>query len=324
MTISTRPVVTIMFAFPLLFGGLAGALAARATPRASADCIPYRTNNLPAHTHCLLMPWQVAEAGVGAQSIYLALAPGCFSGYPRTQVRQDRGAIRIRVIGWRPAINHGRLDLTCGSSASVRLQSPIHGRRIEGQSWPSRLRFGSLSRGLAPRPLGLPRLLGLSPAQALRVLWLYGFHGRVSGSGPEVVSQLPGWGLVGTDRSRPHPFSGTAELTAGRRISFPRAPLVRPGAQVGSLTGAVRFVGGPYVPGQRPAVAGEVVVDGAQGRLLARFHVDRGHRFHLRLAQGRYLLLDDAEGWIFCGPTAVRIRAQHTTRVTVPVGCGIP
>jgi hypothetical protein len=67
--------------------------------------------------------------------------------------------------------------------------------------------------------------------------------------------------------------------------------------------------------------ASPVVLFDARGRLLARFRVPVGHSFRLRLSPGRYLLLADNEDWVSCGPVSARVRASHTTRVTVPGGC---
>lgn len=297
--------------------------AIRSAARPASGCIPYATRHVPAHTRCMIMPWQVAEAGPGARSLYIVLALGCFREYPTTGVHQTRLAIRIEAFGWRPALHHGRLDTTCGGGATlVRLRSQIKGRRIEGASWPSPLRFGSFTRQLVVRPLGLPRLLGLSPAAAIHSLWLYGFHWRVTGSGREVVGQVPGWGLVGRNREHPHPYSGVTKLVTGTRIRIPTKPFVPPGSSTGIISGAVRVEGGPP-PGPHPRpIAGVVAVFNGRGRLLARFAATAGHDFRLRVAPGRYLLLADSEGWTFCGPTRATVRAHRQTRVTVGTGCG--
>lgn len=138
-----------------------------------------------------------------------------------------------------------------------------------------------------------------------------------------MVAQLPGWGLVGTDRTRPDPYSGVTELVAGSRIDIPAKPVLPRGARTGILTGAIRFEGGP-AGGSRAPVAGVVSLFDDGGRLLARFVVRSGHHFKLRVASGRYLLLADSEGWIFCGPARVRVPTARTAQVTVPTGCGVP
>jgi hypothetical protein len=89
----------------------------------------------------MVMRWQLAEAGPGARSIYIVLAPGCFAGYPTTRVVQAASAIKIRAFGWRPAIHHGHLDTTCGSGVQVQLGSSIDGRQVEER--PGRLDWTS-------------------------------------------------------------------------------------------------------------------------------------------------------------------------------------
>lgn len=295
----------------------AGASAGRGS---TANCIPYAVKDIPAGARCMIMPWQVAEAGPGTRSVYISLATGCFSGAATEQVVQTRTTIRIQAFAWRPAIHHGRLDLTCASSATVTLHEPIGGRQIIGESWPTPLRFGSLAHEVVVRPLGLPRLLGLSPRQAVRVLWLSGFHAQLTGKGREIVTQIPGWGLVGTDRTRPEPYTGVTKLIAGSRIEIPARPRISAGTPTGRLIGAIRFEGGPALI-HRPPIAGTVALFNATGRLIARFHVRAGKPFHIQVIPGRYLLLADSEGWIFCGPTRARVRTHHTTRVTVGTGC---
>jgi hypothetical protein len=211
--------------------------------------------------------------------------------------------------------------MTCGSGARlVKLGRPIAGRRIEGQSWPSPLRFGSLRHELVIMPSGLPRLLGLAPGQAQRTLRYEGFHARLRGQGREIVSQLPGWGLTGRN-GQPHPYSGVTDLVAGRTIVYPTKPVLRAGQRSGTVVGAIRFEGGPFVR-HRPAIAGTVVVFDARGGLVARFRVGGAHDFRLRLAPGRYYLLDDIEGP--CGDTPALVRIAQQVQVTLGVGCDVP
>ncbi len=132
----------------------------------------------------MVMPWVLAEAGPGARSVYITLARGCFGGYPTTRVVATRTSIAIRAFGWHPAIHHGRLDMTCGGGTTqVKLRFPIDGRGIEGASARRRLRYDPAFP--LPSPYGLPRLLGLSAAEAIHALSLYGFRAQLSGSGRE-------------------------------------------------------------------------------------------------------------------------------------------
>jgi hypothetical protein len=264
------------------------------------------------------LPWQLLEVGPGARWAMITIAPSCVASphgkdlaAPTTVVRQTRSAIRIRAFARDPKYGHFG-EKNCGGhwALAVRLPSAIDGRKIEGQSWPSRLRYGSFRRNV----LGLPRLLGLSPAQALRVLWLEGFHARLAGRGRQVVAQIPGWGLTdrGTGNDRPDPYTGVAKLRAGQRIAIPTTPTLRPGASSGLLIGTL---------GSPTPSAGPVAVFDASGRLLARFRTPARRPFRLRLAPGRYLLLADNETQISCWPAAARVRADHTTKVSVPSGC---
>lgn len=297
--------------------------AARRVRLSSESCVPYRTTNVPPRTRCMVMPWQVEEMGPEARSVYIVLAPGCFRGRPTIHAVEGRGEIKIVAFGWRPAVHNGRLDLSCGSSATVDLRSPLDGREITHPSWPHRLRFGSLTHATVVHPLGLPRLLGLSPNQAERTLWLWGFRSRLTHRGPEVVSQVPGWGLIGAHSTRPSPYSGVTQLAAGPRFAFPHRPPTTAGNSTGLLVGAIRFVGGPPYTHPRPPTAGVIVLFGARGRLLARFHVPGASQFRLKVNPGTYLLVDDSEGWISCGPGKVRVRRHHASRVTVPIGCDV-
>jgi hypothetical protein len=257
----------------------------------------------------MYLPWLLEEAGPAARSAAITIAPSCVAGPngdlvpPTAVVNQTRSAVRIRVFVRHP--ERSRLGQAhCGGhwELAVRLPAPIDGRRIEGQSWPSQPHFGSL-RG---RLRGLPRLLGLAPGQALRVLRLEGFHARLTGAGREVVSQFPGWGLVNQRTGRPDPYDGVAMLRAGHRVAIPTRPALRPGTRSGVL----------LATGASP-----VVLFDARGRLLARFRVSSGQSVRLRLAPGRYLLIADDEAWISCGSASARVRVGQVTRVTVPGGC---
>lgn len=253
-----------------------------------------------------------------ARSVYIVLGPGCL-GFPYTTVHvvQTKTAITLKVFGWLQ--QKGSLG-TCssGGGSGARLRAPIDGREIKGESWPTRLRFGSLAD---ERPVGLPRLLGLSPRQAVRTLWFYGFRSKLFGKGGEVVAQLPGWGMAGKGTNQPDPYSGVTKLRAGSRIEIPIKPRVRPGAPTGLLIGAIR--GESYGSGPAP-ISGTVALFGASGRLLARFYVRPGHRFRIHLAAGHYQLLADSEGWIFCGATRALVHAHQITHVAVLSGCGGP
>ena len=324
-----RLVLTLM-ALAALAAGSWGVLSAVALSRTgtAGGCISYRTSAIPRGALCMKMPWQLVGAGPYARGVMITV-PGqvCATGpsggalAPSAMVHRTRSAFHIEVVARRAA--HGRFQTNCDVrfGLTVNFQVPIQGRAIGGESWPSSLHYG-VFRGYV---LGLPRLLGLSPGQARRVLWLEGFHSRLSGRGREIVAQVPGWGLVGQDRSKPDPYSGIAMLRAGERIRIPTRPATKPGSATGTITGAIRFEGGPSPTQQSPSkggLSGVVDLFNAQGRLLARFRVRAKHAFHLRLTPGHYLLKEDSE--TFCSPTPALVHAGANTGIIVGVGCGIP
>jgi hypothetical protein len=103
-----------------------------------------------------------------------------------------------------------------------------------------------------------------------------------------------------------------------------------PAARRGLLRGTIQPGGGPPpVRGQpRKGLAGEVSVFSPGGRLIARQRVRAGHRFHFKLAPGRYLLnagrhlrYSAAKG---CRPVTARVQINHTTTANVYTGCSTP
>ncbi len=309
-----------------LLAGSWGAITAHAGSAAPDGCVAYTTRRVPPDTQCLNMPWELQEAGPGATGAQITvLGKVCATGpsggeiAPNAVVHQTASAIQIQAVERRPP--NGGWQQDCGGYWGLTVQfqrGSIDGRPIEGENWPSKLRYGSL-RGFVP---GLPRLLGLSPAQAQRVLWLEGFHARLKGHGRQVVSQLPGWHLARGGRPKPDP--GVAQLGLGGRIVFPAKPAIPAGARTGTLIGAIRFDGGPPSPPghARPPASGVVVLFDQRGKLLARFGVKEGHHFRLRLVPGRYLLIDDLDS--SCGDVSPHVQANQVAHVTLPVGCDIP
>jgi hypothetical protein len=151
--------------------------------------------------------------------------------------------------------------------------------------------------------LGVPRLLGLAPADARRILWLQGLRTHVVGHGRQVAAQLPGWGLTAPDGVRPDPYSGSVTLITGQAIKRPTPPALTAGEPAGILEGALVFSGGPYVPGERSLIGGIINVFTADGQLLAQPHTRAGEYFQLNLAPGAYLLNDEQETWVSCRAT---------------------
>jgi hypothetical protein len=265
------------------------------------------------------LPWHLLGVGPRARSLYITTAGECFGNKagdattPQVRIRETDSKIDIRAFARGiPAIHHGRLDTTCSQSQVVALSAPIRGRPITGQSWPTHLGFGAMRNQAGTV---LPRLLGLAPPQAARLLWVDGIHARIDGHGQQVVAQIPGWDLIDPPRSAPlgvspgHP----AALIAGDRVSIPTSPPLTPGAPTGRLIGKLS---GLYTHNPQP-----IVVFDRRGRLLARMSVPGQGPFGLKLNPGRYFLLKDNEAWTRCGPARVHIRPGQVARATVAYAC---
>ena len=210
----------------------------------------------------------------------------------------------------RPSFDGDHLQTGCSWEEVIRLSAPVNGRAVGRQSWPTPVRRGMLRDDVE----GLPRLLGLAPVQALRVLWIQGLTGRVSGHGHQVVNQLPGWGLASPrGGDTPAPFNGTAVLTAGNRIEIPVTPVFKSRAATGRLVVTL-----PNGSGSHPE---PVVLYGAQGRLLARLQVRADRGLGLRLPPGRYLLVFDGGTAVDCGPARVQVKARQLAHAAVRFGC---
>ncbi len=310
-------ILLIAFASVLL-----GAVAADAVLRAGSGSAPtgslcpaYEPGHVPSGASCVSVPWLALEAGPDARSILVTLMPGCFPDSPRAVARETPSTISIQVTAAPPPPG----PAACIDEPVVSLRAPIEGRRIEPAAWPRGLRHGSM----AGYVLGVPRLLGLAPADARRILWLQGLRAHLVGHGRQVAAQLPGWGLTAPDGVRPDPYSGSVALITGRTIERPSPPALTAGEPAGVLKGALVFSGGPYVPGERPLISGIINVFNADGELIAQPHTRAGRYFQLNLAPGAYLLNDEQEAWVSCRATHATVQADQTTRVTIGVGCDI-
>ena len=315
----TGPRILLIAVASVLIGAVAAHAGLRAGGRrASAGrvCPVYVPGHVPSGVSCVSVPWLALEAGPDARSIVVTLAPGCFPDTPRAVARESTSTISIQVTATPPEPG----PATCTEEQVVSLRAPIHGRRIEPPAWSQRLRYGSLAGDV----LGAPRLLGLAPGDAQRILWLQGLRARVIGHGPQVTAQLPGWGLTAPDSACPDPYSGSVTLITGQAITRTTPPPIRPGEAAGVLEAAIVFSGGPYVPGTRPLIGGIVNVFNAGGALIAQPHTRPGHSFTLPLAPGVYLLNDAQDAWVSCTASRATVRAGHVTHVTVGVGCNIP
>ena len=119
-------------------------------------------------------------------------------------------------------------------------------------------------------------------------------------------------------------------LAGGCGASSARSPSAHPDHVTGTVTGIIKFVGGPF-PGHMPPQAGDVMMFNAAGRLVAHEQVRKGHHFRFVLKPGRYQLT--LKGSMKAGPKVLgtcprkktlHVRAHRTTHVTFPVGCNVP
>jgi hypothetical protein len=295
-----------------LLAGVGGALAAQRVGRHHGPrCVPYRAVGIPTRAACMDFPWQLAEVGPGARSLVIGLPciPYRSGTVPRPVVVTDesRSQIRIHVfIRHRALVRPGRFHAACNGFEVAKLRAPIEGRRLIGQSLPPQLTFAQLSTRMA----GVPRLLGLAPAQAMRLLQVQGYHAQLTGSGRQIVAQTPGWGLadLGDARNR-DTGHGDVTIAAGERISTPAAPVLRLGVQSGVLIGKVSESGPP----QRLPVA----VFDRQGRLVAHVSATPQRGFRVRLAPGRYQLLNDSQAPVLCAAASIDVFAGSVSRAWV-------
>ncbi len=318
MVFAMPRLLLITFASVLLGAVAADAVLRTGSRSASAGsvCPAYAPGHVLAGASCVSVPWLALEVGPDARSILVTLMPGCFPDSPRAVARETTSTISIQVTAAPPAPG----PATCIDEPVVSLRAPIEGRRIEAGAWPQRLRYGSMAGDV----LGVPRLLGLAPADARRILWLQGLRAHVVGHGRQVAAQVPGWGLTAPDGVRPDPYSGSVTLITGRTIERPDTPALKAGEPGGVLEGALVFSGGPYLPGQRSLISGIIDVFNADGELIAQPHTHAGRYFRLNLPPGAYLLNDEQEIWVSCRATHATVQAGQITRVTIGVGCDIP
>lgn len=178
-------------------------------------------------TRPLEYPWVLLEAGRGRRSLVIRYERPPCARRERIVVGESRGTISIRVVGEVIADPEGE-GIACTAdlaipTRTVRLKRPIEGRRIEGAgAWAGHLGMGYLTKSVADPPhpdvalSGAPRLLGLAPGDAERVLKLQGFASKVIGRGRQVVAQDPRRGHVPADsRARTSDFSGTVKVVTG-------------------------------------------------------------------------------------------------------------
>lgn len=179
-------------------------------------------------SNAVRVPWVVLEAGPGARSLLIQYrAARCATRPGRARLREGRSAIAIVVRQPVPDTQHARFCSEIGTVTRlrIRLSAPISGRTIVGEGYPWTLGRGSVSYLGKPMqdppqpevvlPL-VPRVLGLSPPEATRVLSREGFRVKVTGAqGREVTGQDPSRGQLAPGSTPAAPYEGLVTLTTG-------------------------------------------------------------------------------------------------------------
>lgn len=171
--------------------------------------------------------WIVLEAGPGARSLVIEhLTPTCRIGLARALVRETRATVAIRILQRvaTPAHRNGCLQDAVSPRLTVRLRSPIGGRRILGEGLPRPLGLGSvayLTRSMADPPHPaialplVPNVVGLATPEAIEVLAREGFRIDVVGDEHGVVlRQSPTRAHSAPGSHASSPYTGTVTITA--------------------------------------------------------------------------------------------------------------
>jgi PASTA domain len=163
-------------------------------------------------SHVAPYPWVLLEAGRADRSLVVQARPPLCGGKAHAVLRENGTTITVQVEG---TVIVPRGGVICATSLAtphltVPLASPVAGRRIVGEDLSiRRLSFGYLNGpgpGTLLRPL-VPRVVGLSPADAVHLLAVQGFRPTVTGSGSEIVRQSPARGKPALG-AKPHSDDG--------------------------------------------------------------------------------------------------------------------
>ena len=181
--------------------------------------------------------WWLLEAGPQARSLVIGYLQGDGCSLPASAtVHESATSIRItlRQRVFIPGPGEGCTDEAKYSRLTVALRSTIAGRHVAqplpARSGPYALRLSILylSRPVPDPPYSdillplVPRVIGLSPADAARVLRQEQFRAVVHGHGDEVTRQSPQRGRLAPGSAAAHPFAGVVQLVIGPRK--PQAP----------------------------------------------------------------------------------------------------
>jgi PASTA domain len=160
----------------------------------------------------VIVEWALLESGERPRSLVIQYHAQHGARRPVVHIEEDKRSIEITLrsellerkpgTAWTPRLSTPIL--------TVELQSAICGRAICGYAhrlqipWP----YLQVLRDAGLIISGVPRVVGLSPADAVEVLRYHGFDAVVSGFGDEVISQHPARGEVPSDWNAATPNRG--------------------------------------------------------------------------------------------------------------------
>ncbi len=145
-------------------------------------------------------------------------------------LRASRSVLRIQLRQrvYMPGPGEGCTNELEISRLVVPLYAAVDGRHVEQPGMPP-LRRGTtrtlvsyLSRWVPDPPYPeeaiplVPRVTGLFPADAIRVLRQQGFHVVIHGHGTNVIAQSPSRGHLAPGTTAAHPFAGVVALRTSR------------------------------------------------------------------------------------------------------------
>jgi hypothetical protein len=155
--------------------------------------------------------WDVSGVGPGGRSLQLVYTTGgCLGPGARASVTESPGSVSIAVteVAEKPGPGEACALYLGRASLTVRLRAPVAGRAILGRRakpFPFAGELGAIPLGTSADTL-VPRVSGLSPADAARTLALYALHARLKPGMARrglarVLTQTPAAGTVVGRRS---------------------------------------------------------------------------------------------------------------------------
>jgi len=161
------------------------------------------------HLPLVRVPWTVLSVGEDLRSLdLLCRAGGSIRGEPVISVLESRTEIVITIeMPDRSAIEEFAPLVGLTPRPSVRLKAEVGGRKIGGPEFFTQaggMYWKNVAQGPTQRMVNLvPRVIGLSPEQALDVLRSQDFRPQLSGpAGSQIVRQDPQPDDAGVTRTR--------------------------------------------------------------------------------------------------------------------------